>query len=98
MVSLLLLWAEEEKLCRWSIDRPGMERPFLLSSTHGAEMPGLGAFIGAVNIYRADNVTDKLWDYGKKLKTGLSEVAKFLILRITLSQGPAVSFNCWTPF
>ncbi len=80
-----------------SIDEPGMERTFLLSSTHGAEMPGLGAFLETVRIYQEDNVTDHLWQYGKKLKAGLSEVAQ----RHGLSQhfvmdGPAISLNYLT--
>ncbi|MBS0308525.1 MAG: glutamate-1-semialdehyde 2,1-aminomutase [Proteobacteria bacterium] len=80
-----------------SIDEPGMERTFLLSSTHGAEMPGLGAFIETVRIYQEDKVTDHLWQYGKKLKAGLNEVAQ----RHGLSQhfvmdGPAISLNYLT--
>jgi glutamate-1-semialdehyde 2,1-aminomutase len=58
-----------------SIDKLGMERTFLLSTTHGAEMPGLAAFMETVRIYKAESVTDHLWAYGKKLKAGLTEAA-----------------------
>lgn len=58
-----------------SIDRPGMERTFLLSTTHGAEMTGLGAFIETVRIYRSEDVIGHLWRYGQQLKKGLDEVA-----------------------
>ncbi|MBI2307924.1 MAG: glutamate-1-semialdehyde 2,1-aminomutase [Rhodocyclales bacterium] len=80
-----------------SIDNPGMERTFLLSTTHGAEMPGLAAFIETVRIYQAEAVTDHLWGYGKLLKSGLTELAS----RHGLSQhfvmdGPAISLNYLT--
>ena len=35
-----------------SIEEPGRERTFLLSTTHGAEMNGLGAFIETMNIMK----------------------------------------------
>jgi len=80
-----------------SIDQPGMERTFLLSTTHGAEMPGLAAFVETVRIYQTEAVTDHLWSYGKRLKSGLSEVAS----RHGLSQnfimdGPDISLNYLT--
>jgi len=59
-----------------SIDQPGMERTFLLSTTHGAEMPGLGAFLETLRVYRDEDVTGHLWDYGHKLKAGLQQVAE----------------------
>ena len=58
------------------IDKVGLERTFLLSTTHGAEMSGLGAFVKTVEIYKQLNVIEHLWDYGKKLKTGINEIAK----------------------
>ena len=59
-----------------STNRPGMERTFLLSTTHGGEMPGLGAFIEAVKVYREARVIEHLWDYGRKLFDGMNELAK----------------------
>lgn len=77
-----------------SIDQPGMERTFLLSTTHGAEMPGLGAFLETVRIYREEDVTGHLWSYGSRLKQGLTQVAE----RHGLSHhfyldGPDISLN-----
>ena len=77
-----------------AIDRPGMERTFLLSTTHGAEMIGLGAFMQTVRIYREEDVTGHLWRYGRQLRDGLSAVAA----RHGLSEhfhtdGPAISLN-----
>jgi glutamate-1-semialdehyde 2,1-aminomutase len=50
-----------------SIDFEGRERVFLLSTTHGAEMSGLGAFVATVKFLRRHNVIDYLWDYGRKM-------------------------------
>jgi len=56
----------------------GAERVFLISTTHGSEMSSLGAFIKTVEIYKSRHVTDHLWDYGKKLITGMNNIAKSL--------------------
>lgn len=56
----------------------GMERTFLISTTHGAEMPALGAFIETVNIYKEQNVIKHLWEYGAKLFNGINEISKNL--------------------
>lgn len=50
-----------------SIDVPGTERVFFLSTTHGAEMCGLGAFVATYNFMKRNNVVEHLWDYGGKL-------------------------------
>lgn len=80
-----------------SIDQPGMERTFLLSTTHGAEMPGLAAFIETVRIYQTEAVTDHLWAYGKRLKAGLSELAvRHGLSRNFIMDGPAICLNFLT--
>ncbi|HXB41070.1 MAG TPA: glutamate-1-semialdehyde 2,1-aminomutase [Bacteroidia bacterium] len=56
----------------------GQERVFLISTTHGCEMSSLGAFIKTVEVYKREKVTDHLWDYGKKLITGMNTIAKDL--------------------
>jgi glutamate-1-semialdehyde 2,1-aminomutase len=56
----------------------GAERVFLISTTHGAEMPSLGAFIETVKIYREADVVGRLWRYGEQLFEGLGEVARRL--------------------
>ena len=50
-----------------SIERQDRERLFLLSTTHGAEMNGLGAFISTANYIQKHKVIEHLWDYGYKL-------------------------------
>jgi len=58
-----------------SIEFPGRERTFLLSTTHGAEMCGMGAFVATVNYLRREPVVEHLWDYGGKLVALLNAVA-----------------------
>ncbi len=50
-----------------SIEFEGRERLFLLSTTHGAEMCGLGAFVETVEFIKKENVIEHLWSYGKDL-------------------------------
>jgi glutamate-1-semialdehyde 2,1-aminomutase len=50
-----------------SIEFEGRERVFLLSTTHGAEMCGLGAFIATIRFMQRNNVVEHLWEYGRKL-------------------------------
>jgi len=59
-----------------SIEFEGRERVFLLSTTHGAEMSGLGAFVATVSFIRKNEVIRHLWDYGDKLTSMLARVAK----------------------
>jgi glutamate-1-semialdehyde 2,1-aminomutase len=77
-----------------SITKPGMERTFLLSTTHGGEMPALGAFIEATRISKEENVAGHLWDYGNKLKAGMSEVAaRHGLQKHFWTEGPAVALH-----
>jgi glutamate-1-semialdehyde 2,1-aminomutase len=50
-----------------SIEFEGRERVFLLSTTHGAEMSGLGAFVATMKFMQKHPVVEHLWDYGNKL-------------------------------
>jgi glutamate-1-semialdehyde 2,1-aminomutase len=50
-----------------SIEFEGRERVFLLSTTHGAEMCSLGAFVATVKYMQQHNVVEHFWDYGNKL-------------------------------
>ena len=80
-----------------SINDAGMERTFLLSSTHGGEMSGLAAFIETVAIYREQNVCGHLWDYGQRLCDSLQVVAKECeVSEFFLLDGPAICLNYLT--
>jgi len=77
-----------------AINRPGIERTFLLSSTHGGEMPALGAFIAATGIYAEENVPEALWAYGARLRDGIADVAASHGLSDhVLTEGPAILLN-----
>jgi glutamate-1-semialdehyde 2,1-aminomutase len=80
-----------------AINRPGMERTFLLSTTHGAEMTGLGAFIATARIYRDENVVGHLWRYGETLRQGMSQVAaRHGLSNHFQMEGPPISLNYLT--
>ena len=59
-----------------SIEFEGRERIFLLSTTHGAEMSGLGAFIETMDFMEKNNVVEYLWSYGRKLIDLINTTAK----------------------
>lgn len=61
-----------------SILNEGEERVFLTSTTHGAEMSALGAFIKTVEILKRDNVISHFWNYGTKLMDGMNDIAESL--------------------
>ncbi len=58
------------------IRKEGSERVFLISTTHGSEMSSFGAFIKTIEVYKKLDVTNQLWTSGKKLITGMNELAK----------------------
>lgn len=58
-----------------SIELEGRERVFLLSTTHGAEMCGLGAFVSTMCFMQQHNVVEHLWDYGRKLASMMQRQA-----------------------
>ena len=59
-----------------SIDKPGQERLFLLSTTHGAEMSGLAAFIATMQYLEKHQVIPHLWQYGHALTQLLNRKAQ----------------------
>jgi glutamate-1-semialdehyde 2,1-aminomutase len=59
-----------------SIEFEGRERVFLLSTTHGAEMCGLGAFVATVKFMQRQKVVEHIWDYGQKLTTMMQRQAE----------------------
>lgn len=54
------------------------ERVFLISTTHGAEMSGLGAFVETMKVYKELDVTGAMWSAGKRLMDGMNGIAKEL--------------------
>jgi glutamate-1-semialdehyde 2,1-aminomutase len=56
------------------------ERVFLLSTTHGAENHSLAAAIRTMQVYRDDNVVERLYSQGERLQTGINRVIQSLDL------------------
>lgn len=59
-----------------SIEFEGRERLFLLSTTHGAEMCGLGAFLATMSLMEREKAVEHLWSYGRALQVLLTQKAK----------------------
>lgn len=59
-----------------SIEFEGKERLFLLSTTHGAEMSGLGAFVETMKFQKEFDVVEHIWNYGKELISMMNSLAK----------------------
>lgn len=92
--SLAAVTGKREFMEVGAIDRPGMERTFLLSTTHGGEMPALGAFVEATRINREEDVPAHLWDYGAKLEEIFTQVAaRHNLSEYIQIEGPAVALN-----
>jgi len=70
------LCGKKEIMKLGSIEEEGQERVFLTSTTHGAEMSALGAFIKTIEIIKRDDVINHFWNYGQKLIDGLNSLAK----------------------
>ncbi|HEX3032892.1 MAG TPA: glutamate-1-semialdehyde 2,1-aminomutase [Bacillota bacterium] len=54
------------------------ERVFLISTTHGAEMCGMGAFVETLKVYQELNVVDRIWKSGELLCKGMNQIARDL--------------------
>ena len=59
-----------------SIEIAGRERVFLLSTTHGAEMAGMGAFVATLKYLEREPVIEHLWRYGQQLIDLVNGVAR----------------------
>ena len=69
------LTGKKEIMSLGNVNNIGHERVFLASTTHGAEMSSLGAFIKTMEILQRDSVVEHFWDYGQKLKDGMNQIA-----------------------
>jgi glutamate-1-semialdehyde 2,1-aminomutase len=74
--SVAALAGKREFMELGGITQEGKEKLFLVSTTHGAEMCGMGAFIETVRQYRERDVVSHLWRYGEKLIAGAKDLAK----------------------
>lgn len=74
--ALAALGGRRELMELGSIDRAGMERTFLISSTHGSEHVGLAAFLATMDVYNAEDVCGHFWRYGRDLANVWSAAAR----------------------
>ena len=58
------------------IKNEGQERVFLMSSTHGAEMCSLGAFVKTMEICGREPIVKHLWSYGQSLIENANALSK----------------------
>ncbi len=70
-----------------SIEFAGRERVFLLSTTHGAEMSGMGAFVATMKYLQREPVIDHLWLYGQRLINLINRLAVEFGIESSLKAG-----------
>lgn len=56
------------------------ERVFLLSTTHGAETHAMAAAIANIRFYKENNVIERLYEQGTKLRDGITQASEDLKL------------------
>ena len=74
--SVTALMGLKEIMDLGGITKEGAERVFLISTTFGAEMSGLGAMNATIDYFREHDVLTYLWDYNRKLKDGINRISK----------------------
>lgn len=74
--SVAAIGGKREIMQLGSIEFKGTERVFLLSTTHGAEMSSLGAFVETMKILKANDIVGHMWKFGKKLIDTLNSLSK----------------------
>jgi glutamate-1-semialdehyde 2,1-aminomutase len=75
--SVAALGGKKEIMSLGGLDH-AKERLFLISTTHGAEMCGLGALMETIKVYHERKVVEHLWDFGKHLIDGTNSIARDL--------------------
>jgi glutamate-1-semialdehyde 2,1-aminomutase len=73
--SVSAVGGKREIMSLGSINKKGKERVFLLSSTHGAEMTSLSAFIANIEFMKKNEVIKKNWAYGAKLIQEINKIS-----------------------
>jgi glutamate-1-semialdehyde 2,1-aminomutase len=73
---LACLVGKKEIMSQGSIQRVGQERLFLISTTHGADMASLGAFISNIEFLDNEQVVDHVWKFGAQLITLMKSLAR----------------------
>ncbi len=94
--SLAALTGKREIMELAGIQHEGQERTFLLSSTHGAEMSSLGAFVATAKFCQEKEVSKYLWLFGNKLLKKIDSIICELEISASVQvKGPAVAFEIY---
>jgi glutamate-1-semialdehyde 2,1-aminomutase len=84
----------KREVMEWgSIDRPGQEKVFLISTTHGGETHAIGAGIATIDFYEKNNVIEKNHITGQSLIDGCRSVLD----EVSLSDHIIISDSVWMP-
>lgn len=95
--SVAALGGRREIMELGGIEKIGAERVFLVSTTHGAEMSSLGAFVETMKVYQELDVINHLWATGRQIQDGIKAITKELgIQERVYTEGAACSFNIAT--
>jgi glutamate-1-semialdehyde 2,1-aminomutase len=81
-----------------SVVNKKQERVFLLSTTHGAEMGPLSAFIKTIDFVKKNKVIDMNWKTGFELSSSINRISKqYGLIKNFVIHGPACSpvFSCF---
>lgn len=74
--SMAVLGGKKKIMNEANIYKNGIERTFLLSSTHGGEMCSLGAASATLKILKNKNVIESIWEHGSILKSTINNLIK----------------------
>ncbi len=74
--SVAAIGGKKDIMSLGSIEEAGSERLFLLSTTHGAEMSGLGAFVATMKYMNQHPVIEHLWSFGQQLIDLFNQLAQ----------------------
>ncbi len=77
-MAVAALTGKREIMSIGGIQEKGKERLFLVSTTHGAEMGALGAFIKTMEILQREKVVEHMWRYGSRLMEGVNNLSQEL--------------------
>lgn len=96
--SVAALVGKRELMSLGGIDSIGMERTFLLSSTHGSEMSSLAALRATIEIYKQEDVISRLRGVGSLFVEDLREAISAAELQESvsisgLSVAPSLAFH-----
>ena len=90
--SIAALCGKKKIMRLGGISDKGKERVFLLSTTHGAEMSSLAAFIATTKFYIKNKVINHNWKYGSLLIKEANKISKKIgILEYFYFTGPGYS-------